>query len=135
MKFFKKTDLIVIIVIILVGVVSMLVFWQNDNDEAVAEIYHDGKIAKTIVLDGKSEYSFRLDNLPEVEFTVYTDRTISFTKSDCPDKVCINTGHIGSPGRIAACVPNRVYIKIIRAKSGDTPDIVIGDIDGRDYGT
>ena len=132
MKFFKKTDLVIIGIIVLAGI-ALLLFWQNGSDEVVAEIYHDGVLAKTVVLDGKSEYSFRLDNLSEVEFTVYADKTIAFTKSDCPDKVCINTGHIGEHGRIAACVPNKVYIKIVKAKDGDTPDIVIDT--GRGYGT
>lgn len=135
MKFFKKSDLFVISGIIVAGILSMLLLWQTDNDAAVAEIYLNGTLAKTIVLDGKSEQSFWLEKLPEVEFTVKADRTIGFTKSDCPDKVCIRTGHIGTPGRIAACVPNRVYIKIVKAKSGDMPDIVIGDINGYGYGT
>lgn len=135
MKFFKRTDLLFIGGIILIGIISMLLFWQQNDDAAVAEIYQDGKLAKTVVLDGKAEYSFKLETLPEVEFTVYTDRTIAFTLSDCPDKVCINTGHIGTPGRIAACVPNRVYIKVVKAISDDALDIIIGHKDGYNYGT
>ena len=133
-KFFKKSDLIFIGVILIIGIAAMFLFWQKSDDAAVAEIYWDGKLEKTVVLDGKSEYSFRLETLPEVEFTVYTDRTIAFTFSDCPDKVCINTGYIGTPGKIAACVPNRVYIKIVKALDDDAPDIIIGN-NGHGYGT
>jgi len=44
---------------------------------------------------------------------------IRFTESDCTNKVCINTGWIGTPGQIAACLPNKALIKI----TGDENDL------------
>ena len=34
------------------------------------------------------------------------------TQSDCPDKVCVRTGEISSPGEVIACVPNGVTVYI-----------------------
>lgn len=44
---------------------------------------------------------------------------IRFIESDCTNKICINTGWIGTPGQIAACLPNKALIKI----TGDYNDL------------
>jgi hypothetical protein len=51
------------------------------------------------------------------------DKRISFSYSECPDKVCINTGWIAYPGQSAVCLPNRVMVKIVN------PDDLKNDID------
>ena len=39
--------------------------------------------------------------------------------ADCPDKVCVKTGKIKSPGQTVVCLPHRVVIEI----TGDNADI------------
>lgn len=40
------------------------------------------------------------------------DGSISITESDCPDKVCVNTGEISKQGESIVCVPNEIVITI-----------------------
>ena len=131
MKFVKKTDITVIAVILLLGAGMFWYFGTSASDKVTAEIYYQDKRVKTISLDGKEEKSFSIQELPHIVFTVHTDKTISFTESDCPDKVCVNTGRIGKPGQIAACVPNRVYVKIVSSEQSGSPDLVIKNYHGK----
>lgn len=125
MKYFKKLDLLVIIILLLIGISIMLMMPNGKKAYTTAEIYYNTRLIKVIELDGEEEYSFRLDDIPDIEFTVYKDKTIAFTDSNCPDKVCIRTGRIGTAGKISACVPNKVYIKIVSANKPNSPDIII----------
>ncbi len=38
---------------------------------------------------------------------------IRVLKSDCPQKICVQTGWISKPGQTIICVPNKVLIEIV----------------------
>ena len=79
------------------------------------EIYISGRLCKTGFLT--DEKTFTLSN----GVTIICDGgEIYFYDSDCPDKVCINMGHLGECGQWAACLPNETIIKIV----GDKTDAV-----------
>ena len=45
---------------------------------------------------------------------------IGFSHADCPDRLCVKTGMLRTPGSAAACVPNRVVVSLIaRQKAFD----------------
>ena len=46
--------------------------------------------------------------------------SIAIVKSDCPRKVCVNTGWISNPGDSIVCVPYQVIIEI---RSGEKPGV------------
>jgi hypothetical protein len=54
------------------------------------------------------------------------DGKVRFAESDCPDRVCVNTGFISLSGQIAACVPAGVLVRVTGVPSEDDPDIIIG---------
>lgn len=41
------------------------------------------------------------------------DRQARFTASPCPNKLCIHTGWLEAAGELAACLPNRVSIRLL----------------------
>ncbi len=45
-------------------------------------------------------------------------------KADCPDRLCVHSGRITSPGESIVCLPNRVMVEIVN-KSSDV-DAVAG---------
>lgn len=47
---------------------------------------------------------------------------VRMVDSACPDKLCVKTGWISSPGESIVCLPNRVVIEIVSADGG--PDVV-----------
>ncbi len=129
MKFFKRTDLLIIAAIIAAGLVIWLVYGSIYGGRASkAEIYYDNVLVETVDLEAGHERTFSIPQKPSVVFQVDNDGNISFIESDCPDKICIKTGKLHTVGQSAACLPNGVVLKIIPAdrRNGDEPDIIIG---------
>jgi hypothetical protein len=50
------------------------------------------------------------------------DGAIRFIESSCPDKVCIHSGNLRHGGESAACLPNRVLVRVV---AEDGADVVI----------
>ena len=124
MKFLKKTDLIIIGIVLLFSIFLMLsykCFISKDN--TYAEIYYKSELIDRINLDGKEKIYIPEQN-PNVKIHIYEDKSIAFEKSDCPDKICIKTGRISYPGESAACLPNGIIIKIVSDKND--MDAVVG---------
>lgn len=65
---------------------------------------------------------FRFDGI-DAEFEVKGGR-IRITKASCPDKLCENTGYIGSPGQSIICVPNKITVAVVG--SGEGVDATVG---------
>ena len=110
MKLFKRTDLIIIIAVLLAALIS--VPRLLDSDRLTAEIYVNGELERTVELsEVEKEYTFSLSTEPEVEITVGRNE-IFFSKADCKDKLCINSGRLTAGGQTAACLPAKVVVSV-----------------------
>ncbi len=129
MKFVKKTDFIVIVVIIGIALAVMGVYRAlNAGHAAKAEIYYYGELVETVDLGTGEDRTFSIPQNEHVVLHVYSDGQICFESSDCPDQICVKSGKLSVIGQSAACLPNGIVLKIVPAgqRSGDDPDIVIG---------
>jgi len=129
LKFFKKTDIIVILIIATVGLAALAGYRLIAREKpAVAEIYYYSDLIASINLNEGEERAFSIPQKPNVILHQYPDGSICFEESDCPDKVCIHTGKISMVGQSAACLPNGIIVKIVPAgeRDPDDPDIVVG---------
>lgn len=116
MKFFKKTDIIVIMVILAVGIAARMVYGRMFSGKAVkAEIYYYSDLVETVDLARAGEKTFSIPQDENVILYLDGKGNIQFIASDCPDKVCVNTGKIGLVGQYAACLPNGIVVKIVSA--------------------
>ncbi|MCL2492967.1 MAG: NusG domain II-containing protein [Clostridiales bacterium] len=122
-KLTKRSD-IILIGILLAAAVSVYLFVSSQPaGGAAAEVIYGGKVVMTV--DLTKDRTFSLPEKPNVVFQVKND-SIAFTKSDCPDQICVHTGFISKPGQMAACLPNDLMLKIISKgrPSPGQPDIV-----------
>jgi hypothetical protein len=128
MKFIKRTDFIIIAVILLISLISLGVYSLIAKDSHVyAQIYLESELIETIDLSEGADRHFSIDARPNVVFHLTADGKIRFEDSDCPDKVCINAGYLSISGQFAACLPNGVILKIIGGdRNEETPDMVVG---------
>ncbi len=130
MKFFKKSDIIVVASIVLIAVVTLLIFRHSSvNKPAKAEIYYGNTLVKTVDLLIGVERSFSIPGHENVVFHLGKDGSIRFEESDCPDKICIKAGKLSMVGQSAACLPNKMFVKIVPAgdrRNDNDPDIIIG---------
>jgi hypothetical protein len=127
MRFARKTDIILIAALVLAAILSWTLFTDVlGKAGASAEIYYRTELVKKVDLTSGEEETFSIPQEPDVVFHLYGDGSIAFVRSDCPDKVCVNSGKLSLAGQQAACLPNLVYIKIVSdGEASDTPDLYI----------
>ena len=119
--FFKKKDMLAAAVMLAAAALLWLVMNTGSKEYIYADIYYDSKVIKTIDLKKTPDTEFSLSENEHVVFQI-KDKKIAFIHSDCPDKICINTGFLSANGQSAACLPNKMLVKI---RSSDDTDIVI----------
>ncbi len=78
---------------------------------ARALVWVNGKVERTVSLRKDQAFSLTTPEGHTLSFEV-KDGRIRFVSSDCPDKICVNTGFIGTPAQTAVCMPNRVSVTI-----------------------
>jgi hypothetical protein len=128
MKFFKRTDVIVILIILAASAVSWTVYKSRNAGRPVkAEIYCYSELVKTIDLSTAAEGTFSIPQNQDVVFEIDDKGNISFIKSDCPDKICIHAGKLHLAGQSAACLPNGIVVRIVPADGWQDNDV---DVEG-----
>lgn len=127
MKYARKADILVIAVLVLAAVLSWALYAKVLGKKGTyAQIYYRSELVKTVNLASGSADTFSIPQEPDVTFQLYEDGSIAFLRSDCPDKVCVNSGKLRLAGQQAACLPNLVYIKIVSEDDeAGTPDLYI----------
>ena len=114
----KKGDILVVIAVMLLYTAVAAVFLRPAPASAVAVIEIDGAVVRRIPLNS--------DETVDIHGVVLTIEggTVRFVSSSCHDKTCVKTGRLSSPGRVAACVPNRVMVYVEDASETQT-DVVL----------
>jgi hypothetical protein len=129
MKFVKKTDIIILVIVIAVCSIAWFAYRSvNDGKAAKAEIYYKSVLVETVDLTAGVDKRFSIEQNKNVIFHVFQDGSICFEESNCPDKVCIHAGKLHAVGESAACLPNSIILKIVAKdqRSADDLDVVIG---------
>lgn len=128
----KKQDLLILLALAVValGLYYLPRFLKSSSDTE-ARIYIRNELVKSIALADAKEEDFSLEQIPEITIRCDGEGGILFLSSDCPDKLCVNSGLLKRPGDFAACLPHEVMISIYSKGPQETeegqPDIVIGE--------
>lgn len=108
---FRKGDWIAIgLVLALVLGVGALFLPDSSLQEAVVQIYQDGKLLRELPLTAQEiiEISGRYHNT-----VVLDEGRAAITQSDCPGADCVHSGWISQPGRSIVCLPNGLELRIV----------------------
>ncbi len=112
----KKSDVILIVAIIMIslGALFLLNFKKDESSKKWAEIVIEGKIYKKVLIENE-EYKEKIEINTKYGYNlVYIhDGGVEITEADCHDKICIKTGFIDKKGKIIACLPHKLYVKIL----------------------
>lgn len=128
MNFFKKTDLIVIIVLLSISATVYLTYnYFAQGEDTKAEIYLKSELMKTVDLISNESRTFSIPGKENVVFHLYEDGSIAFERADCPDQICVNSGRLHIVGQSAACLPNGLILKIVprNGYNNNQNDVVI----------
>jgi len=110
---FKTIDIILIISLTIIGLFFVLYNYSvsdNPQESLTAIVKINGETVQTVQLNsGETPQSIHIkeDVILERE-----SGRIRFAESDCPDKICVNTGWLSKSGQIAVCLPRRVSVEI-----------------------
>ena len=107
-KFFKKRDLIIILVLLAVCAAGLLLIPRGPKGN-VAVVSVNGVETQRIDLSRDGEY--HIDALLPVTLEV-KDKRIRFVNSQCPDLLCEHFGFIGEEYKYAICMPAGVTVVI-----------------------
>ncbi len=112
----RKGDLWFVFSIIAVAAVIYILTGSMKTKEPdayrIAVIRHNNAIIREIDLDCVNEpYTMEITGVYKNIILIEKGR-IRYLESDCPNKVCVNTGWLEKPGDTAVCIPNRTFIKI-----------------------
>lgn len=134
MEFAKKSDILLLVALVLICLLLWGMFSTVSNSDDAksgdpatryAEIYYKKELVKRVSLNTDHDYTFSLDEKPQVVFRVYATGEIAFVESDCPDKDCIEFKKISRPGQFAACLPNSLILTIVSEGDVTSDDIDI----------
>lgn len=116
MRYFNKRlligDAVIVSVLLCLSALSVLVFWQSDNSDAV-KVSLEGEVVAVLPLDKDTVFS------PDGGHTVVAVKNgrAYIESSDCPDGVCMEMSGVSNSGGSAVCLPNRVSISSASNKS------------------
>jgi hypothetical protein len=119
-KFIVKEDLLFLLC--LAGVLFAFHFFmtrsgmEGQGSAEYAEISVDGRV--DVVAELGEDGVYTPTGRPAVQIAV-RDGAAGFVRSDCPDKICIHSGFLSTPGQSAVCLPNKVVLRIA-ARTGQS---------------
>ncbi len=100
----------VLLIVLLLAVAAAAWFLPRAGREGAAAVVSVAGEEYTKIVLSEIESAARISvNGVEIEITPDGARV---AKSDCPDRTCVRTGEISSPGEAAVCVPNKVIVYI-----------------------
>lgn len=112
-----KYDMIVIFV---VGILIIGCFLLRKSD-------HGHHVKITVNKDEYGIYDLNKDqtiNINDENILIIKDNEIYMDQATCPDKTCIQQGHISKSGASIICLPHQVIVEIINGKDGDQDEKV-----------
>ncbi len=112
--FYRRLDVYVLVVIVIAAIVWLFLLRQSgEAAETVAIVYIDNKEVARIDLIASAPQDFVFAERPAVKLHRDEEGKIAFVESDCPDRVCIDTGKIHLPYQDAACLPNMMVVSVV----------------------
>ena len=111
----KLRRLLWLAIAVILGGSLLWMLRPQTKERVIATITVEDKVVRTIDLAraGDQEFSILEETGRPITFQI-RDHAIRFLESDCPDRVCINTGFIRNDMDVACCLPNRTLLSITR---------------------
>lgn len=104
-------EILIICIIVILSVFLFLLYKMFRHDGKSAVITIDSEVIDTINLETEKSRIFKLDGHENVIIEIM-DGQIRVLSSDCPDKICVQSGFISQVGESIICMPNKLIIEI-----------------------
>ena len=109
-------ELIIIAALLLAAIGAGLWFFLGRTPGAWAVVRVEGREVARYSLSQNGVYPLNGGtNVLTVE-----DGSAAVTEADCPDKICVEQGHVRYTGQCITCLPNKLTVTI---EGGDAPEV------------
>lgn len=111
----NKGDKILIILIFVVSLIGIMYMNNmNESKEKYIEIVVNNKIYKKIYIKSQN-YTEKIiiKNNDNYNNIYIHNGGVEIISASCKDKICVKSGFISKKGQIIACLPNKLYVKIL----------------------
>ena len=123
-RMFRKKDMILIAVIIVIAAVSALLIKYVQRDTGVAiQITIDGKLYGEYNL--AEDQSISIDELLGHNKLVIENGSAYMAEADCPDRYCMDYKPIANSGETIICLPHKLVVEAVGERSAQQPDVVV----------
>ncbi len=114
-----------IIFLLSLAVVTASVFWSASSGEGelIAEIEASGEV---YILPLSRDGSLVLKGPVGDTRVDVADGEVFISDSDCRDKICVAMGPVSTPSSWVACLPNRVFVRVVAGNSGKGTEVDAG---------
>ena len=141
----KKSDIILIIVVLAIAGISYLLFRQITNDSAlvdgIAVVYYNNERileieledgthtvynpSRVLSVDTEEDVFHVLGSNPYGVYIQYQDNRVRVIDEESPKHICQTQGWTNSPLTPLTCLPNNIII-VIEADDDNLPDDITG---------
>lgn len=111
----KKRRMILWVVIgVLLAAALLWLGRPQSGTRMIAVVSVGDQTILTIDLSAAKDQEFSIQDETGLPITFQIrDHAIRFLESDCPDKICINTGFLRNDLDVASCLPNRTTLLVM----------------------
>ena len=109
-KTIKKSDIVLIALLLLTSVFIYSVIRADSEKGTVAAIYVDGKCKKKLSLEKDFEYLVTVESGSNL--VVIRNHCAYVKEADCKDKLCVHQKPIRKRGETIVCLPHKVVVQI-----------------------
>ena len=123
----KKRTAVCIVITAAVIALSLIfiAFTKLGSNGRIAYVYSDGELIETIDLDRvTSPYTFTVSHNGGENLIEVRHGEIGVISATCPDKICVDRGHIKDSSLPIVCLPNKLVVQIGKNSDSDVPDAV-----------
>ncbi|WP_099188925.1 Gx transporter family protein [Tepidibacter mesophilus] len=113
---FQRGDYIIILItlVLSIGVLYFNNIDNNDTGYKRIQVVVDNKIYEDIVITNEDyKKTIKIETEKGYNYIYIHDGGVEIKEADCHDEVCVRTGFIDRRGQMIACLPRRLYVKIL----------------------
>lgn len=122
MKYFKKNDFILLLIIILIALSIYISKSFSQRDGLIVNVYLDNSLYGSFPLTQDNCFTLDSGN-GNYNIVCIEDEKVYIKEASCPDKLCVRQESICHTGESLCCLPNNVFV-IIESDGSNEYDAV-----------
>lgn len=131
--FFRKLDLVLILVLAILAFLPLALIAKDSDQGALANIYVQNQLVEIYDLTELKAGHYQIEGLEDFIFEADGRGGFGISQAPCPDQICVQAAFKSKAGELIICIPEQVAVELIAKEGSDQDtnknDIIIGEAD------